>query len=82
MFAVLDEIGQRRVFFDKMCDQILSTAANYGFARQIKQAYAGLSDDELVIAFKIVLMGSIRVMEGAAAREDARIVNLLLSCVH
>lgn len=82
MFAVLDEIGQRGAFFDKMCEQILLTAAHYGFARRIKSAYAGLSDDELVIAFKIVLMGSIRVMEGTAAREDARIVNLLLSCVH
>ncbi|MBO7675486.1 MAG: TetR/AcrR family transcriptional regulator [Atopobiaceae bacterium] len=82
MFYVLDEIGQRHSFFKVMCDQITSTAMSYGISRQIQAMWPHLCNDDGEMAFKIVFLGVIGIMEGAAAREDARIVNLLLSGVH
>jgi AcrR family transcriptional regulator len=82
MFSVLDEIDQRHAFFGNMCDEIVATAMKYRIAHRIRAMYPRLSDEEGVAAFKLYLLGIIGIMEGTTAREDARIVNLVLLSVH
>jgi pimeloyl-ACP methyl ester carboxylesterase len=82
VWGVLDEIDQRHAFFGNMCDEIVATAMKYRIAHRIRAMYPRLSDEEGVAAFKLYLLGIIGIMEGTTAREDARIVNLVLLSVH
>lgn len=79
MFAVLDEIGEKRRFMQVVSDLVYQTVAESKIAGKVHAAFPRLTEEEGPMALKLVLMGVIGVMAGNNVRDNAYIVNLLLS---
>ena len=79
MFTVLDEIGERRRFMQIVSDLVYQIVAESRIAGKVHAAFPRFSDEDGPMALKRALMGVIGVMAGNNARDNAHIVNLLLS---
>lgn len=78
MFAVLDEMGEKRRFMRLTSELVYQAVAESKLAGRVHALFPRLSDEEGPMALKLVLMGVMGVMEGSNARDDAHIVDLLV----
>lgn len=78
MFAVLNEMNQRQIVFSRMCTESLRAVADNPTLRACANTFPQFAACDRELLFKFVVLGVIGLMEGADARDDWQIVDVLM----
>lgn len=79
MFQVLDETGKRYEISSRMCDSILQELGSHAIVEQVRASFSRIQHDQTAVAFKLIMLGIVSLMECDGTQDDAKIADILMS---